>query len=81
MGMEPLETRMNNKSIVVTYENNLYSLVVDEVTGVYDIPITEIEHTPENLSDEWQENCLGIYKMESELMVIINVDGLLHNKK
>lgn len=81
MGMEELKTRMENKSIVVNYHNNLYSLVVDEVTGVCDIPIEEIEHTPENLSQEWKEHCMGIYKLENELMVILNIDGLLHQKR
>jgi purine-binding chemotaxis protein CheW len=80
MGMESSATRLENKSIVVKYQNNLYSLVVDEVTGVCDIPLAEIEHTPENLSEGWKEHCLGIYKLENELMVILNIDGLLHQK-
>lgn len=80
MGMEPMESRLNNKSIVVRYEGNLYSLMVDEVTGVCDIPTDEIERNPENLSEEWKEHCIGIYKLENELMVILNVEGLLHQK-
>ena len=81
MGMEVSENRMNNKSIVVEFEHNLYSFVVDEVTGVYDIPLAEVEHNPDNLSEEWKEYCTGIYKLEDELMVILNVNGILDQKK
>lgn len=77
MGMEPSENRKSHKSLVVEYHDNLYSFVVDEVTGVYDINLSEIEHNPENLSEEWKGYCSGIYKLEKELMVILNVDGLL----
>lgn len=77
MGMEPSENRLNHKSLVVEHDDNLYSFVVDEVTGVHDISLNEIEHNPENLSEGWKKYCSGIYKLEKELMVILNVDGLL----
>ena len=78
MGMQPSEGRLENKSIVVDYQGNSYSFVVDEVTGVCDIPNLEIEQTPDNLSEQWKEYCVGIYKLENELMVILNIEGLLH---
>lgn len=81
MGMEPSEKRLENKSVVVIYHDNLYSFVIDDVTGVYDIPVKEIEHNPDNLSEEWKEYCSGIYKLKNELMVILNIEGLLHQDK
>ncbi len=77
MGMPPSENRLNHKSIVIEYHDNLYSFVVDDVTGVCDIPVLEIEHNPENLSMDWKKYCSGVYKTEKELMVILNIDGLL----
>ncbi len=74
MGMEP--GSRTGKSIVVSYQDNLYGFIVDEVTGVYDVTLSEIEHNPENLSEKWKEYCLGIYKTETELMVILNIEGL-----
>jgi purine-binding chemotaxis protein CheW len=81
MGMPLSDNRMNSKSIVVDYEDNLYSFIVDEVTGVCDIPTSEIDHLPDHLSENWKDFCLGIYKLEKELMVIINIDSLLHQLK
>jgi len=81
MGMPPAEGRMNNKSIVIEFEDNLYSFIVDEVTGVCDIPTSEIEHVPENLSESWKEYCIGIFKLEKELMVIVNIESLLHQNQ
>ena len=81
LGMSPAEGRMNNKSIVIEYQDNLYSFVVDEVTGVCDIPTAEIEHLPDNLSESWKEYCIGIYKLKKELMVILNIESLLHQHK
>jgi purine-binding chemotaxis protein CheW len=81
MGMPPADDRVHNKSIVIEFEDNLYSFIVDDVTGVCDIPTDEIESVPDNLSEVWKEYCIGIYKLEKELMVIINIESLLIKHK
>ncbi len=76
MGMETATAPVNYKSIVISYGNDLYSFLADEIDKIYDIPTSQIEHNPDNLSAKWQEYCLGIYKLEQELMVILNIEGL-----
>lgn len=63
--------------VVVEHKNELYSLMVDNVGEVMTAPSSAIEKTPANLGGAWQDVASGIYKLDGELLVIINVEALL----
>ncbi|MDB2414394.1 chemotaxis protein CheW [Rickettsiales bacterium] len=77
LGIPKLEERKDYRSIVIICNNELYSLVVDSVSEVFNIPSSAISKNPENLSDKWKEICNGVYSVKDELMIILDPTKLL----
>lgn len=63
--------------VVVEHKNDLYSLMVDGVGEVLTISAGAIEKTPGNLGTSWKAVASGIYKLDSELLVIMDTETLL----
>lgn len=66
--------------VVVEYKNELFSLMVDSVGEVLTASADAIEKAPANLSGAWKEVASGIYKLDGELLVIMDVEALLSAK-
>lgn len=64
-------------SVVVEHRNEFFSLIVDAIGEVINLPLAQIEKSPANLSGKWREVASGVYKMDSELLVIIDIERLL----
>ncbi|MEI6730004.1 MAG: chemotaxis protein CheW [Pseudomonadota bacterium] len=64
-------------SVVVERKGELFSLIVDAIGEVVSIPVAHIEKSPANLSGKWRDAASGVYKMQDELLVILDVDKLL----
>ena len=67
----------NSVSVVVEYEEELYSLMVDSIGEVINIPRSKIIHNPENLSKNWKDISTGIYPNQNYLVVLVNINKLL----
>jgi len=81
LGIDPVDTSRQYRSIVIEKNNHLYSLLVDDVSEVIDIPNSKISNVPENLSDEWKKVSLGVHTMEDDLMVIIDAYKIIGDNK
>ena len=75
--LESKEDAQQQMFVVVESENELYSLMVDDVGDVMNIPHVQIEKTPANMAPNWREVASGIHRLESELLVIIDPETLL----
>ena len=64
-------------SVVVEYKNEFFSFIVDSVGDVINLPKSQIEKSPASLSGRWRDASLGIYKLENELLIILDVKKLL----
>lgn len=78
LGMQPLPDRENRKSIVVECRGVLYSLVVDSVGDVLTLPMAEICENPNNMTPKWREVSKGVFSLENDLLVILDVEMLLN---
>lgn len=65
-------------SIVVDYQGELYSLLVDQIGEVLSLPNTDFEHNPPTLERRWREIALGIYRLNQNLLVVLDVARLLN---
>lgn len=65
------------RHVVVNLNNQLYSFIIDSVSEVIDIASSEIEANPENLTEGWKTLSDGVYSLQDELMIILNVHKLL----
>lgn len=75
-----LETHEKQMSVVVDNEGELYSLLVDTVGDVIQIPRGELETNPATLDRDWQEYSRGVHQLEGQLLIILDVTQLLNIK-
>ena len=67
-------------SVVVEHGGELYSLVVDAVGEVLGMSADTYESNPPTLDPIWREVSGGIYRLNGELMIVLEVDNLLSLK-
>ncbi|HYB09158.1 MAG TPA: chemotaxis protein CheW [Alphaproteobacteria bacterium] len=65
-------------SVVVENGDELYSLIVDSVADVLNLPAEGYERNPFTLDPHWREISAGVCQLEGRLMVVLDVDDLIH---
>jgi len=68
-------------SVVVDIRGELYSLRVDSVGEVLSLPAAKFERNPPTLDPLWREFSTGIYRLNGNLMVVLDVPRLLDFNK
>lgn len=66
--------------VTVEHQNELYTLLVDRVGDVISLSDEFYEGNPSTLDPVWREFALGVYRLESALMVVLDVGRLLDIK-
>jgi len=64
-------------SIVAEHEGELYSLMVDSVGEVLALKSSDWERNPPTLDPKFRDYSLGIYRLDGELLVVLDVNRLL----
>lgn len=64
-------------SIVIEHNGEPYSLLIDKVGEVLSLTAEHFERNPVTLDACWQSVSSGIYRLDGELLVAVNVDRLL----
>lgn len=67
----------SHMSIVVEHEHELYSLIIDSVGDVLAFENDCYERNPPTLDPLWREVSAGIYRLEDQLLVVLDVAKLL----
>ena len=67
--------------VVVQHEGVSYSLKVDAIGDVLTLPIDDFEKNPSNLSEAWRNVSMGVYRLDGELLVVLDIEKLLDIKK
>ncbi len=74
----PLELQpAKHMNVVLEYRDELFSLMVDAVGDVLNIPLSRIDKTPVNMQANWQEISVGVYRLQDELLILLDVERLL----
>lgn len=77
LGLEPFTDITAAMHVVVEHKGELYSLVVDGVGDVLSLPLDKFEKAPSNLADAWKNLSAGVFKLEKELLVILDVQNII----
>ena len=77
LDLEPRPADAKSMSVVVDQSGELYSLMVDSVGEVLSLPQAKFERNPPTLDLKWREFSLGIYRLEGNLLVVLDVGRLL----
>ncbi len=79
LGLPPVESDLRTRmSIVVDHQGELYSLLVDQIGEVLSLPNADFEHNPPTLEKRWRAIALGIYRLNQNLLVVLDVARLLN---
>lgn len=79
LGMPDLDPKTPTMSVVVEYENELYSLIIDRVGDVLSLLNSDFESVPATLDPVWRDIATGIFRLEDKLMVVVDVSRLLQH--
>lgn len=77
LNLKPCADPESAMSIVVEHENELYSLLVDEIGDVETPPGHLFERTPTTLGPAWRMVCTGVYRMDETLLLTLSIASLL----
>ena len=77
LGLAENENLENNMGVTVEQKNELYTLLVDEIGEVLELDRKDSEQIPSSLDQVWREFAAELYKLETELMVVLDIDKLL----
>lgn len=77
LNLPPREEKQREMSVVVEHDGELYSLIIDEVGDVMTLQDSDFENNPATLDALWRSVSAGIYRLEQQLLVVLDVPKLL----
>ncbi len=77
LGLGPRPEGEEGMNVVVEIDGEPYSLIVDTVGEVQSFAAGDREQTPASLDSVWRSIAAGIYRLDDQLMVVIDVAKLL----
>lgn len=77
LGLSEAPPEVESMHCVVEHKDELFSLFVDSVGDVLNIPLSRIDKSPANLEERWKTVSAGVCQLDGELLVILDVQALL----
>lgn len=79
LGLQDDITNDHQMSVVVEHENELYSLIIDRVGDVLTLKNDDFQSNPATLDAVWRDVSAGIYRLEKNLLVVLDVSKMVHS--
>ena len=76
LGLEPREEGVSCMNVVVEYDGEPYSLMVDAVGDGLALSDDDYEANPITLDEVWREIADGLYRLEEGLLIVLDVSRL-----
>lgn len=77
LGLPDFEPNSKVMHVVVESGNELFSLMVDAVGDVLTLSPERLEKTPTNIHGAWREVATGVCRLDSELLLIVDIQAIL----
>lgn len=77
LNMEPRRADEGFMSVIVERNGELYALLVDDVGDVLWLPQSQHEPPPVTLSSNWRGLCSGLYRLDGELLLVLDIGEIL----
>lgn len=65
-------------NVVVHDHQEAFSLLVDQVGDVIDLADSQVMSVPPTLDQRWKQITKGVFRLEKELLIVLNVSNLLN---
>jgi purine-binding chemotaxis protein CheW len=66
--------------VVVEFQHELFAFMVDSVGDVMMLEMKNFEKTPANINPLWHEVSAGVFKLDKDLLVILDVAAVVNGK-
>lgn len=73
------DDRYMDMSVVVEHDHELFSLIIDSISDVMRLGSDDIEATPPTLDEVWRNISDGIFRLDKELLIILNIEKLIES--
>lgn len=80
LGMSEFPAPEKMMKVVVEYQNELFAFMVDGVGDVLTLQMDQLEKSPANMDETWRGVSTGVFKLEEELLVILDVASVIDGK-
>ena len=77
LGLPPAPDGAKRMSVVAEQGGELYALLVDQVSEVMNVKASAFERNPPTLAPIWERFSTGIYRLEDQLLVVLDIAKLL----
>ena len=77
LGLPNLAGNTENMGVTVEQDHDLYTLLVDKIGDVIGLSRDCYEKNPGTLDPKWREFSNGVFRLEDNLMVVLDIDSLL----
>jgi purine-binding chemotaxis protein CheW len=81
LGMGPYPEPDTVMKVVVEYQHELFAFMVDNVGDVLMLEMSQLEKSPSNVEESWRSVAAGVFKLEAELLVILDVASVIDGGK
>lgn len=78
LGMPPYPQHDTVMKVVVDVNHELFALMVDAVGDVLSLTMNRFEKVPANMDPIWRSVAAGVFKLDKELLVILDVTNLIN---
>jgi purine-binding chemotaxis protein CheW len=77
LGLPPLEERKATMAVGTEVRGESFGLIIDQVGEVMKLANASLEPNPVNLDPRWTRVSAGVHRLDSQLIVILDVDRVL----
>lgn len=77
LGVPPRKETGLPMAVGVEYKGESYGLIIDTVGEVMRLQKDAIEQNPANLDPRWRSVAKGVYQLDGDLLVVLDVDQVL----
>ncbi len=81
LGLEQTNINENTSVVIVNYDGEQIALLVDKVADVVYAKTDLLESPPANMTETDSKYFKYIYKMEKELLAVLNITGILETEQ
>ncbi len=71
------DKREDHMNIIVRSGESLYALMVDEILDVIDVEDSTFEKTPETLDEKIRKFITGVFKLDHQLLILLDLQKIL----
>ncbi len=77
LDLPPKDDISNQMAVGIEFGGESYGLLIDEVGEVMKLPAAQLETVPVNLDSRWRRVAAGVYRLEEDLMIVLDIDRVL----